>query len=410
MSDAAADPSPAHFFATIVPEARRALQRLLRADFHAIKATEDERTALRSSEPPVSDALAQDYAAWRRSILWLASVLMVASVVLALFSFQTFESALVEGEIENAEAAGHTATEDEARTAVRRVWGTSNLETLGTLQWLDLLIVVLSASFTILGVRSWRTVGASHKWARRAACVWILVPVLMALIPWSGLLDFGHLPAEQARAMKASLGVILGIAMTMFVAPKLLSLFPGTIRSAILLKTLVPETGVPGWVIVICAPMYVIALVLGVSAITQVQGDALLVFGVIFLLLAPISYLRYLPSLLRPLDTETAAKRMRAARRVAYVLNALGGLLLLIFVFQMDMVGFWDVCKLLVVAGGGFLLLMVVGSDFMVRVVKVTHDHGTALYGSEAGSRLGARLAALSMEPRASPEADGTGS
>ena len=39
-------------------------------------------------------------------------------------------------------------------------------------------------------------------------------------------------------------------------APKVISLMPGLIRSSMVIKLLFPGSSAPGWLIVLCAPLY----------------------------------------------------------------------------------------------------------------------------------------------------------
>ena len=74
---------------TVLEEAKRGFRRLFVSDFQKEHATEAERAVLARAPAPVVNPLVQDYAAWRRSLLWIAGV---ALVLLALFEFATFQS------------------------------------------------------------------------------------------------------------------------------------------------------------------------------------------------------------------------------------------------------------------------------------------------------------------------------
>ena len=381
----------------IVEELKLAGQRFMQGDFEQVKATAAERKQLESASTPVTTELAQDYAAWRKSILVMAAAVLVIAAAVNVIGFQTVESELVEGEIESAEQQGmRNINEDNVRRAVRQLWGAENLDTLGWINWLTVGTLLAVAVLTLLAARAWSTIRLSRRFARRAWYVWMFVPIGVALIPWSALLDFSHLNTQQAGELKSVAGIILGLVLTIALGPKVLSIFPGMIRSALILKTLVPETSLPAWVAAICAPIYVLVLVLVVALINQTTGNALLLFGTLCLALAPFSYLRYIRSLLRPLDRETAATRVRNARKLGYVLNALGALLIFIFFIDAEFFTFGVALEIALVAAGGLLLMMVVSSDFMLAILRVSHQQAQQLYGTEMAARLEQRLAALS--------------
>ena len=73
--------------------------------------------------------------------------------------------------------------------------------------------------------RSQVPIGAfAAKLARWGWYVLIGTPLLLAILPWSRMLDFGHLDDQKRDAMKSMLGIALGLGMFMMLAPKLLSI------------------------------------------------------------------------------------------------------------------------------------------------------------------------------------------
>lgn len=400
-------PAPeSNTFSKLLDELKMGYHRLFQGDFQQVEATGAERAELAAAKYPVTEAVSQNYAAWRKSILVVAAALLVVSALFSIAKFQDVEDQLVELHL----AQSPDATQEQAQQAVRGLFGVNNLETLGYLSLLEVAIILLTTTFTILAAIRWSSVRRSRRHARRAWYVWILLPIAMAMIPWSGLLDLGHLAPDQAQGLKSVLGITLGLFMTILLGPRILALFPGAIRSALLIKTLVPETSLPAWVAALCAPIYMLVLVLVVALINQTNGNALLLFGTLFLMLAPLSYLRYIRSLLRPLDGPTAADRVRKARSLGYVLNTIGALLMLIFVIDLEMFSWDTALQLVITALGGLLLVMVVSSDLMLGMLRVSYEQASALHGTDMGRALQEKLDALTKggltEVRTPAEAD----
>ncbi|MCP5065810.1 MAG: hypothetical protein GY946_04525 [bacterium] len=381
-------------------EFKLGVRRIAEGDFQQIKASDEERAELLAASRPVEQPLAQDYAAWRKSILMISSALLVVAALFKVINFQSFETVFVEPQvpiaIEAAKQQGRNVSEEEARAYLVQRLGPENLETGNLLFIMDLSVILLAALLVVLAARSWARIRASRRMARRAWYVWMLLPIAMALIPWSAILDFSHLPAPEAKQIRMSIGVVLGLAMVFILGPKFVTIFPGVIRSGLILKTLVPETGHSIWAAVICAPVFVLMLILSVATVLQVQGDALLLFATLCFVLAPISYLRHAKTLMQPMEGPAAAALVGQVRKSGYVLNAIGAVLLIIFVLKHELVTWDGAITLVATALGGLFLMMVVTSDFLLALLHVSFQQAGELYGTKKAKELEAKLGALS--------------
>lgn len=388
-SDASTSSSPSE--SRILQEARLALFRAARSDFGQTPATDAERKRLLKATPPIEEAIAQDYAGWRKSILYLASAFFIVAALFHVINYQSVESSAVDG---LRQSQPHL-TEEQAQQQVRQQFGASNLETLDLVPLLSLLALLAATIITVLAGRAWSDVRRSRRLARRAWYLLIGVPLVLAIIPWSRLLDFSHMTQEQAKGLGLLLGLMMGMQMIMLLGPKLLAILPGILRSSLTLKTLLPETSLPGWMAACVAPFYVMLLVLVTAPLNQWHGGPLLLFGLVALILGGLIYLRHIRSLVRPSDREAASRSVARVRVQALFFNAIGLLLLTVFLLQLDVIEWNAALSFLATAGGSLFLMTVVACDLLLAVMDISFEQGRLLFESDASKTLSKRLSAL---------------
>ncbi|HEB53452.1 MAG TPA: hypothetical protein ENI87_09385, partial [bacterium] len=133
--------------------ARRLLVRAVTSDFQRQRAADEERAELTATEHPVTHALAQDYAAWRRAVLWVAGVMLSIGVLIALLNHQSAAEDIAEGA-----ANGRELTEFERANnlaQVEQTFGRGNLELLDGLLGFLLFVKVAVAVFAIMAALQW---------------------------------------------------------------------------------------------------------------------------------------------------------------------------------------------------------------------------------------------------------------
>ncbi len=377
--------------ANVLAESRLALRRAARSDFSRTSATDRERSILTAAKPPVEEAIAQGYAGWRKSILYLAAALFLIATIFSLANYTSIEDGIVESILE----AQPQATEEQARQQVRAQWGEDNLEILELVPLLNLIALFVATVLTVMAGRAWPRVRSSRRWARGAWYVLIGAPLILAIIPWSKLLDLSHLTSQDAKGLEVILGLIMGMEVVMLLGPKLLAILPGILRASLTLKTLLPETTLPGWMAASVAPFFVMLLVLVTAPLNQWHGGPLLMFGLISLILGGLIYLRHVRALIAPCDQEAASRKVGRARAQALFFNAIGLLLLTIFLFQLDVLAWNDALAFLAVAGGSLFLMTVVACDFLLAVMDISFQQGRKLFKGAESKQLATRLGAL---------------
>src|SRR5664279_2669028 len=98
--------------------------------------------------------------------------------------------------------------------------------------------------------------------------IYFVSPFLVYLYPYRTAFD-GSIYAARAAAEIAgvhlnasnqtihmAVGLAFGVQALLALGPKIISLMPGLIRASIVSKLLFPGTTAPGWLIMLCAPLY----------------------------------------------------------------------------------------------------------------------------------------------------------
>jgi len=361
---------------------RLAAIRATRGDFLDPIATDEERELLRERHGVVGDQV-QDYIAWRRSLLLLATVLLGLGILFDLIGFQTFEDAIVEQAVSATESRGGRANESAIRGSVRNNVGVDNLETLDAYLYIILLGSIVSTVMVGFAAHGWHDIARSRRLTRRAWYVVLGVPLGCAVLPWAKLLDFSHLSSSDARVLETTLATGFGLMVFATVGPKILSLFPGLIRGGMTLKTLFHESATPAYITMLAAPVFALVLLLFFSAMIQMEGSILLFGGVAGLLASSIIYLWKARDLLRSHTRDEAYSIIKRIRWTAAVFSAGGVVLIAIFLLTSDGFTFLKTLSLGAAAGGNLFLTMVVGSDFLLALLHKEFQLAKQFQGSE---------------------------
>lgn len=356
-------------------EITRALRRVLRSDFQQEHATDVERRQLEVAKEPVTNPLAQDYAAWRRSLLWIAGI---ALTLLALLEAATFTSMadLLEGS-----DLGNAVGED-------------NLETIDGIFGFLIVPVLVGGILSLVAAANWTNVRFSRRMARLGFLIMFLTPFVMAALPAKEMLDFDHLREDTRPLAEMGLGTIVGLRLFFLIGPRAIALFPGVIRSSMALKTLVPESPLPGWASTFVAPLYSIFLLVVFALVNQIQGNFLLVLALTCLMVSPLIYLWQGREILRPQREDEVSDVVGRLRRRSGMLTSLGVLFFGIFFIDIEM-SFGDILKFVISIIGNVVLLTVVAADLLLALLHHGHAQSKALVESKLEDSLEERFAAL---------------
>jgi hypothetical protein len=322
-------------------------------------------------------------------------VALVLGALLKLVGFQTFTDDTVQGLILAGEQQGQFMDESMAEQQIEGLFREDNLAILDMIAIIELLSVILVAFLTVVAARSWLDVGRSAKLARLGWFVLVGTPLLLAIFPWSRVLDFGHLAPQAADTVRSTLGIYLGLTLFMMLAPKLISVFPGIIRASVTLKSMLHESPVPGYTVVLFAPVYAMFVVVVFTTVNQMEGSLVLLAALACLVVAPLIYLLRAREFLKPHTAEESATLVRSVRRRSYLFNLTGAVLLLLFLGNMEGVSMSQVLEFFIVAGGGVLLMMVVASDLILGLLRLEHDQAKLFIGSELADQFESKMSTL---------------
>ncbi|HTL33706.1 MAG TPA: hypothetical protein VL326_11310, partial [Kofleriaceae bacterium] len=152
-------------------------------------------------------------------------------------------------------------------------------------------------------------------------------------------------------------------------APKVISLMPGLIRSSMVTKMLFPGTTAPGWLIVFCAPLYAMFAYAILVIPYQFTAEPWFMFGVVLIMIAQILVMRAGFQLARPCTEEEAIRQIKLIRKFYLVLlitaavSIIGGLGLLVKLLNMK----WTtVITTILKFESNVMILTTIGTDLVV--------------------------------------------
>jgi hypothetical protein len=252
----------------------------------------------------IHEPVLQRYLAWRRSVL-LVTCLPVTLIAL-LTTLDRFSDEL------------------EYRRGLGNVWR--------ALQILAPYALPISAAAALL---VW-----PHQRRSRQLLAWgwliaFLVPLLLFLVPADWVFDIWKLPARFDAAFHKAATYLIGIAYFLWLAVYLpvfvVSVTFGIQRGCLRLKSLFPQSSVPGLLLIVSAPVFPLVLFPIFVLFNQVASNPLLLGGMWLLLASPLVYAAFGRTFLRPLVSDQDRDRMTLAQGIAQGFFWLGTLLLLIY-------------------------------------------------------------------------------
>jgi hypothetical protein len=181
--------------------------------------------------------------------------------------------------------------------------------------------------------------------------------------------------------------------------PRVFGLFPGLVRACMTLRTLVPESPLPGYVLAVITPLYA-TLLLVIMALAAQAGSGPLFFGLVALLCSPILVLKHLRPLAKPATPEEMNQHLRPLRMKMSIATMIG------VVFILAMLGqYWETLNLewhtiASLAGqllGNIFVVTVVAADFLLSLMRFSFDQDKALDGTALYATMAQRYADLSQ-------------
>ena len=368
-----------------------AANRIARGNLQEGQATEKEVQSLNKIPGLEENPLAIDFLCWRRSTLWGAMILGGLAVAIEILSFQTAAAAL--RGVNPGDSTVDASVEIEQLISSI---GHRNFWVFDAMQAAFILASLCTVVFMAVAARRWTDARQSRKWARIAWLTAFGVPILLGVLPGTYLMDFSHLEPLEAAGMEQTIRLLFAVNVLAIGFPKVLSLFPGIVRSAVIVKTLIPESGMPGWIVVIVAPLYSFFLLIAVGVVSQIQADLAFLLSMACFLGAQVAYLIRSDQLVRVQSRDTISAIVKSIRLPVNVLNAFGVVLGVVFFSRLEGFTFVDAIQIVLSVVGNLLLMSVVSSDLIVAMVNRAHRELADLGQSEHAVTLGEKCEALS--------------
>jgi GYF domain 2 len=264
---------------------------------------------------------AQKYLVWRRSILLIVAVASFISALIFLITALT-RSYTISLSIEDVDL-NVAISPFGVFTEVVRVLAQFALPTTAILACVFWARLRLSRRLILIG------------WL-----VSFLTPLAIALFPLHWLFNVPHFDTEQQRvAAHAIFGLLGGLAYFVTFTPTVLSLIPGVLRGCVRVKALLPQSVIAGWFLLAGVPLYALLLLVTFITINQLAGNALLIFGILLFMAAPLAYLIGAGLFVRPLAEGKDIRKIGYIQVAYTVLAGVALLLLIIYLFTAEFFG-----------------------------------------------------------------------
>lgn len=224
-------------------------------------------------------------------------------------------------------------------------------------EFVELMALYALPAAAVASVLFWTRFQFSFRIMAAAFLFAFLLPMLIALCPWSwwGYEDVVVDPKAEPMTYFSGLAedLISGAGYLFGLLPTVLSLVPGVQKACVRLKLLLPQSQLPGWFLVTTAPFFSMFLLVIFVAIGQFTASLLFLLGMLLILVAPLCYAFWARDFTSPAVSDAAAARIRGIQKLIGGLTAAGGLLLLIAVQSQEIMGVrllgWDPDKALLV-------------------------------------------------------------
>lgn len=302
-----------------------------------------ERASLQAANPPIVDLNLQAFLAWRRSVLFLVSCALIPLSIIGLAD----------------------AVAGSMPTPIRVV---------------RLAPALAEAIFCFICWRQlkrwahWRT---QRRWLFWGWLLFMITPFVVFLYPLRAvLLDTVHRPVETLAALgiggtykRAVMPFVFAMIAMLQLAPKAISLMPGLIRSSLVIKLLFPGSTAPGWLIVMCAPLYALLAYVILIIPYQFTGSGWFVAGVLGVVAGQAVLARAGFALAQPLSEEEALRHIKRVRVYYVAVMFISAVLIIValgsLVKQFDL-RVADVITAVLKFEANVLILTMIGADLVI--------------------------------------------
>jgi hypothetical protein len=296
------------------------LMRILAWDVGATNVTRGEQQQLASHG--VTGAAGQRYLAWRRAFLFVVALAALAAAVF--IWIDVFEEKYFDG-----------------------FGGVGSLSLI-----LNMLAALALPGLALTAALLWSRPGLSRFLLLLGLAIGFLVPMLTNLLPFhwkiksmpiEGMGGFDGPPSSGPGPSAAGAG---GVVFVFLLLPYLLGLGAGWFRGGVRIKTLLPESVLPGWLVFAVVPLYLFLALFTIALFVQATPYLLVFLALVCLLLTPLAYFIPIGTLLRPAKKGLGRTALPIMEWIIFGLHCLGVLFLLILIIAEKPVRFRPVAHL----------------------------------------------------------------
>lgn len=332
----------------------KAFGRAFRLRIEPHEVTPSEHAALANANPPISEPYLKAFLTWRRSVLFLVSVMLIPLTILRFVDMDKYSPAL------------------------------------------RFLFVVPAAAEAFLCIVCWFQLKNWTHWRKqrralfRAWIIFMAAPFFVFLVPAEAILGESANLASKIE-MDAVKGLIGGLAL-LTLAPKAVSLLAGTTRAGIVTKMLFPGAAGPGWIVVFATPIYTLFVFTLLIVPYQITGNGWYFGAMIALAFAQLALGRAGYRLAKPMTHDEAVKMVGKARATYLVaMIAFGVCIVAALGALVEQIGAGQIVSFVLSFETNVMILTLIGSDLVITNLERARGltSGTTHLVDETNRQLG---------------------
>lgn len=334
-----------------------AIRRAFTSNPRAVPVSDRENATLKARG--IQQPAMQSYFAWRRGVLVFVVLSAILSAGLATFREYTETGERIDvqetiakhfrldehGAIRAALGAQSMGDEDEEEESMATADQAPKTALQQFSDFLDDTGLYLLALAALAASVLWTRFQFTFQIMVGTFVLTFLVPLLLGFCPWSwwekGYADIAYNPQTQTWQYFERIweGLKDGALYLVPLLPAVLSLVPGVQRACIRVKMLLPQSILPGSLLVIISPFYAMFLLVIFVSINQLRLDSLFSVGMLLFIAAPLTYAVQASLFTKPLTSESDYRRIRVVKGIAGAITALAGALLVAYLAKGEIWG-----------------------------------------------------------------------
>jgi hypothetical protein len=301
-------PQPQSPAGEVVALAKEFLGRVTATDPAEATPTPHEEDAL--SQADILDPTMRQYALWRRAVLWVSAV---PAAFAALFGFI------------------NVLALDKQSNEVLSGFGALVL-------FLGAVSLFALPACAILAANAYDRLHTSSRLVLLGAAISLGMPLIVVFMPERLMFDTSAININNEAAMLAA-RLLLGINFYLLLLPPVLAFLPAVSRACVRVKTFLPQSLFPGWVLVASMPLFALLTLATFGLLYQFVGNGLLVLGLVLWIGAPMLYLLKYSLLTRPITEKRNLVSLANIQLAVLGAITLGVLLLILYLFTSHALG-----------------------------------------------------------------------